>query len=196
MPAPTNTRLRPSNAPRALPLDAIAGWEAAILASIAGASGTLDDRHAQIVRSGLYGEYPAILAAYHALLAHPASGSEALKRAVFLVWQGAVAPPASTAILELPEALARDVVHALERHLQRGAGDAELQWMLAWYHGCASAPFDVYGTGAPAVADFVAGQRVDAWRAAHVAPAALANRGQMGRYWRELLDGHRLGAVG
>ena len=190
MPAPSLDRLHGT---RALPLDAIAGWEAAILASIAGASGTLDDRHAQIARSGLYGEYPAILAAYHALLAHPASGAEALKRAAFLVWLGAVAPPPRTAILELPEPLARDVVHALERHLQRGAGDAELRWMLAWYHGCAPVAFDVYGSGASAIADFVAGQPVDAWRAAGVSPAALMNRGQMGRYWRELLDGHRLG---
>lgn len=176
---------------RALPLDAIAGWEAAILASIAGAAGSPDDRHAQITRSGLYGEYPAILAAYQALFAHPASGAEALKRAVFLCWCGAVEPPQRTAILDLPEHALRDTVGALERQLQRGAADAELGWMLAWYHGRASALFDVYGSGG-AVADFVAGRPVDGWRQAALAPAALMNRGQMGRYWRERLEGRRL----
>ena len=190
---------RPSDsrgATRALPLDAIAGWEAAILAGIAGASGSLDERHAQIARSGLYGEYPAILAAYHALLAHPTSGAEALKRATFLAWWSAVAPPAQSAILDLPEALVRDVVHALERRLQRGAGDDELRWMLAWYHGCAPLPFDVYGSGGDAIAGFVAGHAMDGWRTRALAPAAFMNRGQMGRYWRELLDGRRLGAAG
>ncbi len=187
--------LRPSST-RALPLGAIAGWEAAILASIAGASGTLEERHAQIVRSGLYGEYPAILAAYQALLADSGSGAEALKRAVFVAWIGTVAPPCLTAVLDLPERALRATVGALERRLRHGTDDdPELRWMLAWYHAVAPALFDVYG-GDGSVADAVAGCAPDAWRSAGLTPAALANRGQMGRYWRDLLDGRRVSAGG
>ncbi len=179
---------------RALPLGAIAAWEAAILASIAGASGTLEERHAQIARSGLYGEYPEILTAYQALFAHAESGDEALKRAVFLAWVGTVAPPCQTAILDLPEHGLRATVGALERRLRRGTpDDAELRAMLAWYHAVAPALFDVYGSDG-SVADAVAGCAPDAWRAAGLTPASLANRGQMGRYWRELLDGRRVTA--
>ncbi|MGZ8377189.1 MAG: hypothetical protein ACXW05_07725 [Gemmatirosa sp.] len=188
--------MRPTSV-RALPLGAIAGWEAAILASIAGASGTMEERHAQIARSGLYGEYPAILAAYQALFAHPESGAEALKRAVFVAWVGSVAPPCHTAILDLPEHALRATVGALERALARGArDDAELRWMLAWYHGLAPALFDVYGSGGGdgSVADAVADCAPDAWLSASLAPAAFMNRGQMGRYWRDLLDGRRVGA--
>lgn len=185
----------PSASTRALPLGAIAGWEAAILASIAGASGTLEERHAQIARSGLYGEYPAILAAYQTLFAHPESGAEALKRAVFVAWYGTVAPPCHSAILDLPEHALRATVGTLERRLQRGArdDDAELRWMLAWYHSVAPALFDVYGADA-SVADAVAACTPDAWRSAGLTSAALMNRGQMGRYWRDLLDGRRVAA--
>lgn len=179
---------------RALPLGSIAAWEAAILASIAGASGSLEERHAQIARSGLYGEYPEIFAAYGALLAHPESGDEALKRAVFIAWIGTVAPPCHTAILDLPEQALRTTVGALERRLRRGVHDeTELRAMLAWYHAVAPALFEIYGSGG-GVADAVAGCAPDAWRTAGLTPASLMNRGQMGRYWRDLLDGRRVAA--
>src|SRR6476661_10490948 len=93
---------RPEMAERRLHLDAISGWEAAVVASIAGAHGTLDERDAQIERSGFYREYPAVLRAYHALFDDPASRLEALKRALFIVWYGGVEPPCHSAIRELP----------------------------------------------------------------------------------------------
>ena len=176
---------------RRLSLDPIAGWEAAVLASVAGASGTLEERDAQIARSGFYGEYPAILTAYVALFADAAAGLEALKRAAFLAWYAGSAPPSVSAIRELPEHAVRTTVAELEQRLQRGGGDDELRWMLAWYHGHGPWVVDLYGTG-PAVADFVAGQPVDAWRTARIDAATLMNRGQLGQYWRAMLGGRRL----
>ena len=44
-----------------LSLASLAGWEDAVLASLRGATGTLEERDRQIERSGLFGEYPAIL---------------------------------------------------------------------------------------------------------------------------------------
>lgn len=183
--------LPPPPTERRLPLGPIAGWEAAVLASIAGASGTPEERDAQIARSGLYGEYPAILDAYLALVAQPDAAPEAVKRAVFLAWIGGVEHPCRTAVRELPERGVRAAVGALEGLLQRGRGDDELRWMLAWYHGCAPALFDVYG-GGDVVAAFVQGAPVDAWRHAGVDPASLANRGQLGQYWRAVLQQRRL----
>lgn len=180
--------------PRRLPLGAVAGWEAAILASIAGASGPPEVRDAQIARSGLYGEYPEILAAYQTLFADPASADEAIRRATFIAWVAGVRPACDTAVRELPERAVRTTVGALEALLQRGGGDPELRWMLAWYHGTAPWLFHLYGTST-AVDDFVRDVPPEAWRQVAVDPASLANRGQMGQYWRALLDGRRLPAA-
>ena len=78
-----------------LGLSTLAGWEEAVLASVRGASGTPDERDAQIERSGLYGEYPAIVSGYIEHFSVAESALEALRRAYFLVWRGAMAAPAS-----------------------------------------------------------------------------------------------------
>ena len=70
-----------------LSLTSLAGWEEAVLASLRGASGTLEERDRQIERSGLFGEYPAIVNAYVELFADADSATKDLKRAVF--WCGA-----------------------------------------------------------------------------------------------------------
>ncbi|MDB4898588.1 MAG: hypothetical protein JWN53_396, partial [Gemmatimonadetes bacterium] len=69
-----------------LSLSSLAGWEEAVLASIRGTSGNAEERDRQIERSGMYGEYPAIVRAYIELFDDEASRLEATKRAVFLVW--------------------------------------------------------------------------------------------------------------
>ena len=79
-----------------LSLSSLAGWEDAVLASIAGARGSLEERDRQIERSGVYGEYPAIVRAYAERFADPESAGEAVKRAVFLVWRGAMELPVHT----------------------------------------------------------------------------------------------------
>jgi len=85
------------------------------MASLRGASGTLEERDRQIERSGLFGEYPAILSAYVELFQDGGSSLEALKRAVFLVWRAAMAPSTETGIASLPDATARAVIEALAR---------------------------------------------------------------------------------
>ena len=173
---------------RRLPLNSISGWEAAVLASIAGATGTPEERDAQIARSGFYGEYPAILEAYVALLDDAAGGLEALKRAVFIAWYGGVSSPWASGIRELPERAVRETVAALERRVERGAFDDELRWMLAWYHGHGPWVLDLYGVGS-AVPALVDGLAPDVWREARLGAAALMNRGQMGQYWRSITSG-------
>lgn len=173
-----------------LSLKSLAGWEDAVLASISGASGTIDERDRQIERSGVYGEYPAIVRAYEELFADEEQSGEALKRAVFLVWQGAMELPANTAIAPLPEGTMRDVIEALNVRARRDAIDDEQQWMLAWYHAQSPDLLELYGA-TPALLETAEDVEATAWREAGITPTGMALRGQMGRYWSKLATGAR-----
>jgi hypothetical protein len=168
-----------------LSLSSLAGWEEAVLASIRGTSGSLLERDRQIERSGLYGEYPVIVRAYVELFGDPESALEALKRAVFLVWRGAMAAPGETGIADLPEGVARAVIEELDVRLRRGTADDELAWMLAWYLGEGADVFELFGA-TPRVMDVAVAIPRDAWRGADIRPAMMARRGQMGRYFTAL----------
>lgn len=170
-----------------LGLGTLSGWEDAILASVRGATGTLDERDAQIERSGLYGEYPAIVSAYVEHFAYSESALEALKRAYFLVWRGAMAAPAESGIASLPEGTIRLVIDELDAWGRRGAADPELRWMLGHYHAVGPSVLDLYGASTPLVRlATVAGG--DAWRAAGITRESMAGRGQLGRYWATLAE--------
>jgi hypothetical protein len=171
-----------------LSLSSLAGWEDAVLASIRGASGTPEEQDRQIERSGLYGEYPAIVRAYMELYADPPSAPEAVKRAVFLVWRGAMAPPSTTGIAALPDGTSRAVIEDLDARVRRGDADAELGWMLAWYMAEGRFVFELYG-GTPRLFRFADAPAADAWRSAGITAASMAQRGQLGRYWTTLAVG-------
>lgn len=168
-----------------LGLSTLAGWEDAVLASIRGASGSPDERDAQIERSGLYGEYPTIVNAYIEHFSDPDSSLEALKRAYFLVWRSAMATPAETGIAPLPDGTIRVVIDELDAWARRDAADPELRWMLGHYHALGPSVLDLYGASARLVR--VAREAgAESWREAPFTDSAMAGRGQMGRYWSEL----------
>jgi hypothetical protein len=171
-----------------LSLSSLAGWEEAVLSSIRGATGTPDERDSQIERSGLYGEYPAIVRAYIEHFADPESAPEAIKRAAFLVWRGAMALPAETGIADLPDGTSRTVVTELDARVRRGATDEELRWMLAWYFAEGRDVFELYG-GTPRLLAFADVVPPDEWRSAGITPARMAGRGQLGMYWTALTAG-------
>jgi len=170
-----------------LSLSSLSGWEDAVLASVRGATGTLDERDAQIERSGLYGEYPAIVSAYIELFADGDSALEALKRAYFLVWRGAMANPADSGIAPLPDGTIRLVIDELDAWGRRGAADAELRWMLGHYHAVGPTVLELYGASLPLVR-LAADTGGDRRREAGITRAAMAGRGQLGRYWLALLE--------
>lgn len=173
-----------------LSLNSLAGWEDAVLASIAGATGDLEERDRQIERSGVYGEYPAIVRAYEELFVDAESAGEAIKRATFLVWRGAVALPASTGIAPLPDGTVRAVVEALDARERHGLCDDEQGWMLAWYHALSADLFSLYGA-TPSLIRAAAARDPEAWRDAGITASNMAGRGQMGRYWTDLATGTR-----
>ncbi len=165
-----------------LSLSSLAGWEDAVLASVRGTSGSIAEQDAQIERAGLYGEYPAIVNAYIELFADPESALEALKRALYIVWRGAMDVPVRTGIPPLPEATARAVLEELDTRLLRGGGDDELAWMTAWYHARGAFVLELYGA-TPRVITLAESTDSEAWRGARAIPERMAGRGQMGRYW-------------
>jgi hypothetical protein len=175
-----------------LSLDALANWEAAVLASIRGASGTIDERDAQITRSGMYAEYPAIFNAYVEPITVDEDRSkllEVLKRAVFLAWCSFTQIPVETGIAELPESSVRYTIELLEAAIKNDKVDEELRLMLAWYRGVFGYMFDHFG-GVRGLDDFIgdisaedAREQLRRLRA----PADFAGRGQLGDYWRTII---------
>ena len=167
-----------------LSLTSLSGWEEAVVASIRAASGSAEERYRQIERSGLYGEYPAIVGAYLELFDDAESAGEALKRALFLVWRGAMFSPDVTGIAEVPVSSARHVMERLDGVVRGGdrAGDDELAWMLAWYREHGAYALELLGA-TPAVMRWRQDVSPEAWRNAGVSVARMAQRGQMGLYW-------------
>ena len=171
-----------------LSLRSLAGWEDAVLASIAGARGTIEERDNQIERSGVYGEYPAIVRAYEELFADPESALEAIKRAAFLVWRGAMDLPVHTGIAPLPDGTVREVIDALDARVRGHPPDAELEWMLAWYHAESPYLLDLYGA-TPSLLAAAVRCGAHSWREAGITTQSMAMRGQMGRYWSDQATG-------
>jgi hypothetical protein len=172
-----------------LTLQALANWEAAVLASLRGATGTVEERDAQITRSGLYAEYPAIFDTYLELATSaddPATRIEALKRAVFIAWYGLTEPPVQSGIAELPETKIRNTLLELDRVIRAGEGDDELRWMLGWYHASFGYVFEHFGP-VRALEGFIDGTAADEALAHRDERSRFLGRGQLGLYWAEVL---------
>jgi hypothetical protein len=169
-----------------LSLSSLAGWEEAVLASIAAAVGTAEERYRQIERSGMYGEYPAIVSAYVELFDDPESALEALKRALFLVWRSAMFSPDVTGIGALPESTARVVLERLDAAIRGDEADEELAWMLAWYRDTGEFALELLGA-TPRVLRWESDVEPDAWRRLGITPHLMRRRGQMGLYWMALV---------
>src|SRR5919201_1684707 len=123
----------------------LASWEDRIADAVSRASGAMEERDRQLEQAGVYGEYPAIFAAYVALgSAESADGLEALRRATFLAWYAGVEPACFTGISELPEAQTRAVCEQLDEMCRAGTLDAQLAWMVPWYHSVFEYPFALY----------------------------------------------------
>lgn len=169
-----------------LGLDALANWEAAVLARISGATGTPDERDAQITRSGLYAEYPAIIRAYfEAADTDAETHLEVMKRTVFLIWHSFQALPVDSGIAEVAESTVREAFADLDWMIGNGTADDELRWMLAWYRDTFPEPFDTFGPVRSLdafIRDVSTGEALERLRGGN-----FTGRGQLGLYWASLL---------
>ena len=168
-----------------LSLASIAGWEEAVLASIGAAAGAPETRYAQIERSGMFGEYPAIVSAYLELFGDDDSALEALKRALFLVWRGAMFSPETTGIAGIPDSVSRAVLERVDDAIRSDEADDELAWMLAWYRESGEVALELLGA-TPRVLRWQSDLPAEAWRGAGIGEGSMRRRGQLGLYWRAL----------
>ena len=172
-----------------LTLQALANWEAAVLASLKGATGTVEERDAQITRSGLYAEYPAIFGTYNEIASHaddPPTALEALKRAAFIAWYGFTEPPVQSGIAELPESAIRACLEELDRSIRSERADEELRWMLAWYHASFGYVFEHFGP-VRSLDGFIASIPANEALSHRDERDRFAGRGQLGVYWTAVL---------
>ncbi|HYC34077.1 MAG TPA: hypothetical protein VEB59_17425 [Gemmatimonadales bacterium] len=168
-------------------LAALGAWEDRLLRQLGRTQGTLEERDAELARSGLYADYAALFGEYVDIAeaaAEQADRLEALKRAVFLTWYEGTEPAPLSGLAELPELAVRRALELLEERCRRHDVDPELAWMLPWYHTVAERSL----LRLPGLRCLEAQLRVldpEAWRSARP-PDTLHGRGAMGRYWSSL----------
>ncbi len=162
--------------------------EERLLSQVEALTGTFEAKYSELESTGIPQEYAAIATMYADLLTHPTDRSEALKRALFLVWYAVAEPPVFTGLSLVGSVHRERVLDALEAELTSGRPDDELLAMLRWYVAVDAAPtlrdrdqHSAVGRAIAAAED--ADEEQLAWR-----PAVTEGRGQLGAYWRSLRD--------
>ena len=145
-------------------------------------AGLMEEKTRQLRQAGTFAAYREIHADYAGLVSDPDSGTEALKRALFLGWLSSVEPACFTGVAELEQDAQRVVLEELGSRAKHDALDAELRWMLSWYYSVA----DYYFAGrmAPALQAIL---RSEGWPVPPLAERDCQSRGQMGRYWATIV---------
>jgi len=125
-------------------LDSLNLAERQLLSRVKQIAGLMEEKHEQLQRSGLFGEYGKIYEVYAELIGSESQGLEALKRATFLYWYHTTEPPCFSGLYELSENVSRKVLGTLERKIEAGELDSELKWMLPYYNMIAEWAFLPY----------------------------------------------------
>ncbi len=163
-------------------LDELALREANLIDRVEQARGGLAACQASLERDGVFRDYREVYGLYLRLLNEPGSAVEALKRSIFLAWYEVAEPAVFTGLSGLaPEGHAA-LLAGLDRLFGSDTADAELRWMLPWYHRVCDAVFAPLSAFTH-LAAFLSSARADAFYSAAVTPQQFANRGAMGKYW-------------
>lgn len=163
-------------------LGELAAREAEIYTSVEQAAGRMEEKYAALAAAGVFDAYAGVLAGYVALFDDPDAGTEALKRAAFLIWYDVAEPGCFTGVFDLPAPLVRQVLTRLDAAVARGQVDEELEAMLGYYREVADFAFTRGGPW-PALAQLLATSDPEAWRARVPVPPQRWSRGQMSDYW-------------
>lgn len=168
----------------------LANWEDRLLHAVERARGDVEERDRLLEARGVYADYAAIFQTYVDYVERvldPGEVVESLKRATFLSWYAAAAPSVLSGLAELPELGVRTVGERLDALCRADTLDDELAVMLPHYY--AGADFAL--TRLADLRDLVryaASADPEAWRAEGWTAERFVDRGQMGRYWRRLVE--------
>jgi hypothetical protein len=150
--------------------------------------GLMEDKERQLAEPGdeTYAQYAAIHEACAGLAGPPDMSLEALKRAIFLGWYADAEPSCFTGIANLHEG-AVSLTHDLLRVAWAdGRLDEEFEAMLGWYWSMPPCDF----AGSPATDEFaryLSRLSPEAYLSQNFSQDDLMTRGQMGRYWIDIV---------
>jgi len=170
-----------------LALQELTAWEERLLQHLAARRGLFEELDEAWKQSGLYAEYGRVLSSYVNLADagdDPADRLEALKRAIFLLWYETAEPQELSGLSGLPESAVQRTLELLDQLCRHGELDAELHWMLPWYHNVA--PWGLLRVAGLACLETFLDQSAadwNAWENQRLSSHGFEHRGQMGRYW-------------
>jgi len=168
-------------------IDALNLAEQQLFLQVKRVTGLMEEKHEQLQRSGVFGEYGKIYEAYVELMESENEGLEALKRAIFLMWYEQAEPACFTGIFGLSEDASRKVFETLEHRIETGKLDLELKWMLPFYNDIAEWVFSKYAD-LPCLEEFLATANSELWQEVELKAEDFVNRGKMGDYWRSIIE--------
>lgn len=154
--------------------------EERLLSEVERVTGSMEEKHMQLVQRGVFNNYARVHVAYAELAF--GGDTEALKRALFLQWYAVSEPACFSGLFELELEAERRVLELLDGSVSGDDFDAELEWMLPHYHTINDYYFDSC-EGLPALKRWLRKHASDEFPVDRVRDAALDGRGQMSRYW-------------
>jgi hypothetical protein len=136
------------------------------------------DRAVAYEEAGVYAAWRDIFRQYVQLARHDL---EALKRAIYLCWTQRSQDPQLSGVKNLDKRAIRQVLEAADELARTNGLDAELQWMLPYYHLVEPSYLDRF-EGFDDLKQ-VSGLNLLLYRT-ECLKSSFENRGHMGRYWK------------
>ncbi|MCY7375452.1 MAG: hypothetical protein LH472_05720 [Pyrinomonadaceae bacterium] len=162
-------------------LEALNLAEQKLLSQVGSVTGLMEEKSLQLEQNGTFAEYGKIYEAYVDLIESETEGLEALKRSLFLLWYEQAEPSCFTGVSGLSKTASQKVFSSLERRIETGALDLELQWMLPFYNGITEWVFEPRAN-LPNLHRFLATVNREIWLQ-ELKGENFLERGQMGYYW-------------
>lgn len=122
--------------PDSIRLAQLAAQELALRQRVEAATGTAREINQHLQEQGVFQEYRQIHQNYAALAGFKRARvirNEALKRALFLSWYSEIEPASFTGLADLDEDITTELYGILNKILERGWMNEELEWMLRHY---------------------------------------------------------------